>query len=58
MNIFLDLYHMTRTSRFTVLHFTGIEDLCYDERVFPQPAADHSGSAPERSIVAVPVTFP
>ena len=58
VNIFLDLFHMTRTSRFTVLHFTGIEDLCCAEMVFPQPAAGHSGNAPARSIVAVPMTFP
>jgi hypothetical protein len=38
VNIFLDLFHMTRTSRFTVLHFTGIEELCCAEMVFPQPA--------------------
>jgi hypothetical protein len=38
VNIFLDLFHMARTSRFTVLHFTGIEELCCPEMVFPQPA--------------------
>ena len=58
VNIFLDLFHLTRASRLTVFHCTGIKEHCYAEMVFPQAARDHSGSTPARSIVAVPVTFP